>query len=509
MLVQSDTLAPDLTSGRLLARNTLWNLFGQVAPAAVAIVSIPLLVKGIGVDRFGVLSLAWVVIGYFSLFDLGLGRTLTKMVAEKLGGDQAEDIAPLTWTSLALMIALGVVGSMVMVFARPLLVDHVLKIPPGLRSETRNVFLWLAISVPIVTATSGLRGVLEAQQRFGILSGIRVPMGVFSFAAPLAVLPFSHSLVPIVIVLVIGRTLAAFGHLWACFHYTPSLRNVMLRPSLALPVLRFGGWMTISNIANPLLMYLDLFFIGVLLSVTAVAYYATPWEIITKFQIIPGALAGVLFPAFAMSFVQNRERSSLLLSRGIKYVYLVLFPLMLVLVSFAPEILNLWLGPAFAAHGTPVLRWLAAGVFVNCLAQIAFGFIQGAGYPDFTAKLHVIELPVFVGVLWVMTRHFGIQGAAIAWSARAVADAAVLLVMSHHLVGEVPRLFSVTFASIAGALTAFYVASSPQGLISRALLCAVFLVVFAAASWYVALSTTERNLVLRAIAASTFSAKTL
>ena len=74
-----------LTQGRLLARNTVWNLGGQVAPLVVAIFAIPPLIKGLGTDRFGVLTLAWVVIGYFSLFDLGLGRALTKLVAGQEG----------------------------------------------------------------------------------------------------------------------------------------------------------------------------------------------------------------------------------------------------------------------------------------------------------------------------------------------------------------------------------------------------------------------------------------
>ena len=81
--------------GRKLAKNTLWNLLGQGVPLLVALLTIPHLIQGLGIDRFGVLSLAWMVIGYFSLFDMGLGRALTKLVAEKLGTGQTQDIPPL------------------------------------------------------------------------------------------------------------------------------------------------------------------------------------------------------------------------------------------------------------------------------------------------------------------------------------------------------------------------------------------------------------------------------
>jgi len=76
--------AQELTQGRLLARNTILNVLGYSLPMLVAIFAIPPLVKGLGTERFGILTLAWVIIGYLSLFDLGLGRALTKLVAEKL-----------------------------------------------------------------------------------------------------------------------------------------------------------------------------------------------------------------------------------------------------------------------------------------------------------------------------------------------------------------------------------------------------------------------------------------
>ena len=87
--------------------------------------------------------------------------------------------------------------------------------------------------------------------------------------------------------------------------------------------------MTVSNIVSPLMVTLDRFLIGALVSVTAVAYYATPYEVITKLSLIPGALMGVMFPAFSTGFAKDRERTALLFSRSVKSLFLVLFPIML------------------------------------------------------------------------------------------------------------------------------------------------------------------------------------
>src|SRR5713101_506154 len=361
-----------LTSGRLLARNTIWNLLGQLFPMAVAVVAIPPLVRGLGVARFGVLSLAWIVVGYFSLFELGIGRALTKLVADKLGANEEHSIPPLVWTSLLLMFLLGALGGLVAFTISPWLVHSALKVPLELQAETLRGFYLLALSIPIVITTSGLRSILEAQQRFRILNLIRIPMSIFSFAGPLLVLPFSHSLVPVIGILVAGRIIGLVAHLLACFHTMPALRhNFVLRRSTVIPVVKFGGWLTVSNVISPFLIYLDRFLIGALVSLSAVAYYTAPYDMVTRLTVIPGALGGVLFPAFAVSLMRDPGRTELLLARGLKYTVLAIFPIVLILVTLAPEILRLWLGAAFAQNGSLVLRWLAAGLFVNCLAQLA------------------------------------------------------------------------------------------------------------------------------------------
>lgn len=191
-------------------------------------------------------------------------------------------------------------------------------------------------------------------------------------------------------------------------------------------LLGFGGWMTITNIVGPLMVILDRFLIGALISVTAVAYYTTPFEIVTRLFIIPNALVGVFFPAFSLSFVKDRNHVSHLFWRGTKYILLALYPIIILIVIFAPNGLNIWLGSDFAENSTFVLQWLAIGVFINSLAQVPFALIQGAGRPDLTAKIHILELPCYLLVIWNMIKSYGIEGAAMAWTARVSADAVLL-----------------------------------------------------------------------------------
>jgi O-antigen/teichoic acid export membrane protein len=484
-----------LTSGRLLARNTVWNLVGNGAPLIVAVFSIPILIRGLGNDRFGVLALAWALIGYASLFDMGLGRALTQLVAKKLGSGEEHEIPALAWTSLLLMLGLGAVGTLAMIAISPWLVHHALKIPEVLQPETVRAFCLLGLSIPVVITSTGLRGLLEAHQRFKLVSALRIPLGVFTFVGPLLVLPFSRSLTPIVGVLVAGRAASCVAFLLVCFRVVPELsRRVAWDGPSAGPLLRFGGWMTVTNIVGPLMVSMDRFLIAGLISVTAVAYYATPYEVVTKLLLLPTAMMGVIFPAFSASFVQNQERATLLFGRSVKYVFLALFPIILLIVALAQNGLTLWLGADFARQSTRVVQWLAVGVLANGLALVPFSFVQGIGRPDLTAKLHLLELPVYLGILLWLIHADGIEGAAVAWAARSVIDAIALFVISRRFLPSRLPLAPRSRVLLATAATMLCVAVLPQDLILKATFLLVAILGFVLVTWFLILTPEEKSL---------------
>jgi O-antigen/teichoic acid export membrane protein len=489
--------AQELTQGRLLARNTILNVLGYSLPMLVAIFAIPPLVKGLGTERFGILTLAWVIIGYLSLFDLGLGRALTKLVAEKLGTGQTQKIPALIWTSLFIMFFIGVLVAFSASWFLPFLVQDLIKIPRFLVSETLNAFYLLVFSLPIVIISVGFRGILDAYQRFDLTNMVRIPLGVYSFLAPLLVLPFTQNLFPVVGVLVVGRLIACMVQLLFCFQIVPGLRRgVVLERAILGPLIRFGSWMTVSNIVSPLMMYLDRFFIGAVISMSAVAYYATPSEVVTKLLLISGALMGVLFPAFSTSYVQDRNRTALLFERGVKYIFIAIFPLTLIIVTLAQDGLNLWLGNEFSQNSTTVLQWITVGVFVHSLGRVPFGLIQGAGRPDLTGKLHIVELPFYILGLWLLIHSNGIVGAAMVWFFRICLDTVCMFVIAYRLLVIKKEIMIQKMYFIGCALPIFLFATFPDTLFMKTLFLVVFLSIYFFATWFKLLDTNEKAMVL-------------
>jgi len=493
-----DFRTQDLTRGATLARNSVWNLTGLVAPILAAAVAIPPVIRGLGTDRFGVLTVAWVVVGYFSLFDLGLGRALTNIVAYKLGRNELDDLPETIWTASLLMFVLGLIGGGVLAGASGYLTRSVLKIPADLQSEVGAAFLVLSVSVPFVISSAGFRGVLEAQQHFGWVNAVRVPLGIFTFVAPLGVLPFTKNLAIVFMVLVSGRVVVCFVYLGMCLAGVPTLaKRIALRRQVVRPLLNFGAWMTVSNIVSPIMAYMDRFLVGAMLSMTAVAYYATPYELTTKVLVLPGALVSVMFPAFSTALSTKSPRANTLFERTVTYTLIAVFPITLFIVVFARLGLNLWLGKEFADHASRALQILTIGVLLNGLALIPFAYVQGAGRADLTGKLHLIELPCYLVAVFWLTRHYGIEGTALAWTLRVGIDCAALFWLSARSIGR----NNVPYRALA-ALIALEVAATlglaNAGFLPRMALFVISATGFGIYAWRSLTGPEERNMILLA-----------
>src|SRR5579862_130590 len=416
----------EIRSG-LLARNTALNLGGHVIPILVGLVTIPYVVRGLGSAGFGILSIAWVLLGYLGLFDLGLGRATTKFVAECLGRGELERLPGLVWTSLGYRMIFAVLGSVVVAAFVPFLVSR-LKVPSALVAETRLCFYILAASLPIVLATTALRSVLESAQRFDLVNYVKVPANISVFLLPAIAIAAGLHLPGIIFLLVIGRLLATLAYLAVCLKTFPILtKKFTFDPKLLRPLIIYGGWVTVSSVVSAVLAYGDRLVIGSLVSMEAVGYYTAPSEVTGRFLIFPASLVLTLFPAFSsLDAWGNKERLEKLYARSVKFLLLGLGPVLALVAVFAHEILRLWLGSDFALKSTLVLQILAGGILLNALALVPFTLIQGLGRPDVPAKFHLLELPLYVLTLWILVSRMGIDGAALAWTLRVGFDALLL-----------------------------------------------------------------------------------
>jgi O-antigen/teichoic acid export membrane protein len=410
--------------GRLLARNTIFNFAGLTLPLLVGLLTLPAVIRHLGPDAFGIFSLVLVVFGYFGVFDLGLGRATTKFVAEELGRGERRTAGAYLWTTIVLQAGLGLIGAAALALATPFLVNSVLHVPEAFIGEAKAALYWMAAFLPPVLAMPSFRGLLEAGQRFGLVNAIKIPTNAMTYLAPFIGVLLGARIVGMVILFGASRILALGFWIAACAKVFPGVYRRSFLPWRRIrEVLTFGSWNTLSSVIWPLLMSLDRFVIGAVLTVEAVGLFAAPAEVAARLGIIPGSLALTIFPAFSsLNGADRRPEARLLYRRSLKYTILILGFATAVAGAFSKFFLQTWLGPAFAGESVVVFQILVFGQFLSAMANVPYSFLQGLGRADLTAKFQAAELVFYVPLLWGMTRTAGIAGAAAAWAIRAAAD---------------------------------------------------------------------------------------
>jgi O-antigen/teichoic acid export membrane protein len=204
--------------------------------------------------------------------------------------------------------------------------------------------------------------------------------------------------------------------------------------------------------------------VGSILTMSAVAYYATPYDLVTKLGIIAPGVMGVLFPVLITSITLRQGDFWALHDRATKFILLALAPVVVCALMFAQLFLGVWLGAEFALNSRRVFQILSVGVLFNSLAVVPFTAIHAAGRADLSAKAHLIELPLYLFTLWFLVRNFGIEGVAFAWLLRVVLDYVLMFSIARRLFdGKLTAghgmaagilMYSALFLSVAGLLSA-------------------------------------------------------
>ena len=491
-------------SGGLLTRNWVFNLLGWGVPLSVALVTIPYVVHGLGAERFGILSVASALLGYFGIYDFGLGRATTKFVAESLALGESDTLPKVVWTSLWCAVMFGILGTLITLGLTPIMVDRFLKISPGLITETKTSLFVLSTALPIVLAGNALRGVLEAGQMFGAVNYVKVPTTSSMFLLPVAGVFFHLTLPGIMWLLVGARVVATLAYLGSCLKVFPTLRGHYLPTRGRIrPLLAYGGWITASNFTVPLLTYIDRFLIGSLVSMGAVGYYSAPYEAINRAWVVPGTLAATLFPAFTNLHANgSKARLEELCARSLKSLLLISAPALLLVALFAKQLLRWWLGTEFANQSTTTLQILALGMLITSIGLIPSSLLQGVGRPDLTGIFSLLELLFQTGSCWLLIKHFGMSGAALAWTLRAILDAlltfgAVFWLRSVSFNGLFQNGMQRTLLAVSAlgvSLALVFQANVPFAVQLPAAI--ILVVAFAFFSWTRILDSRDRNLLV-------------
>lgn len=409
-----------------IKKNTIWNLLGSFTPLLLGLAAVPFILERIGVERLGVLTLIWAAIGYFSIFDFGLGRALTQQVSKKLATGSSKDCADIVQLGLLLLIVAGVIGACIVLIAVFFFGVGWLNSSDHLVEELTNSLLVVALVIPVTTLTSGLKGILEGCERFDKVNLLKFILGLANFAAPVAsIFVFGDDLLPIVISLAVARGLILLLHVLFVLREGFAFHNISfsgVRNANATELVSFGSWMTVSNLVSPLMVLMDRFFVSSIAGAAVVAFYSVPSDFLLRGLILPAAITTAAFPVFVKKMHTASQDVKALYKNVLWTIFWGMSMVAFGVILFGGWGLNLWLGAEFSKNSYGVSCVLVVGILFNSLAQVPHSLIQSSGNAKLTSLVHLAEFVVYIPMLYGFIHYLGILGAAYAWLFRALLD---------------------------------------------------------------------------------------
>jgi O-antigen/teichoic acid export membrane protein len=389
----------------------------------------------IGLERYGILSLCWLIVGYLNFFDFGLGRATAQRIAALHDGEAA-DRSRAFWTGACLSLLLALLAVIVALPLASLALETIKTGSPGLANEIHSAVPLLVAAIPVAVLQSSLRGALTGRREFLVANAISSAGAVATASLPLVSALLWSPAIPILV----GASLAVrvavlVAYTVACARVVPVRRFALPASEHVRAMLRFGAWLTVSNVVSPVMVFVDRFLIGALIGAAAVAIYTIPFNLVSQMLLIPGALGLALFPRLAASS-QSRE----LTRDAISETAFLIAPISLIGFLLIDPFLSLWIGPGVASQAAPIAYLLIPGFFANGLAQLPSASLHAAARTDLNAKIHLAEILPYLACLWLGLTAFGVAGAAIAWSLRVTADFVALSIASRLGSGMLRRV---------------------------------------------------------------------
>lgn len=423
-----------------LIKNSFYNILGYAIPTVIAIPSLGFLARTLGSERFGIYTLAIALIGYASIFDAGLTRAVVREIA--LHRNDHKEKKNIISTSALAVFSFGIFGTL-MLYLNSSLITHLLNISLIYQEEVIKSFELLSIAIPIFLLNQIWLSILEGDEKFLNINIQKwISSSLITGLPALFVISYSPTLFYAILGLLFGRVLSLIVT-FILNHKTIISSGIHFNSSSFLRMIKFGGWITVSNFISPLMSYFDRFIVSNISGASVVAFYTAPAEMIARLSVIPAALSRAIFPK--LSFSKNELEKRKLIRLAYMMLIITCVPIVLFCMYFANEILVLWLGKDFSGTPATILCILLVGFCFNCFAHIPYASIQAVGKSKITALIHMIEFIPYAVVLYIFINNYGIIGAAISWSLRVVLDCIVLFIIDYLIAKNKKRRINVDF----------------------------------------------------------------
>lgn len=421
------TLAREPLGRRRLIVNTLANIGAQGVSSLVALVTLPLMLGAFGPVVYGTFLIASSVVGLAAVFDFGVGITTVREVAAHVGadGDDHDSLGETVTASAALYTAMGVIVATIL-FILGWYAGDIFKVDAPQVGLLRSM-LWLYAGAQLVVwPFSAARHTLAGLQRYTSIMWVTVGTTLANALAVIYILMSGEGPLVLSAIYVTVSVVAAFATgllarraLPSAAHPSVSVRDIRssINPMRARQMVELGlPIFTIQIAAFIGRQQTDRLVLGVFVGVAAVALYEVAAKLGTLVaQLIDLAISAILPYVSGLEAAGDQERIKFAFLYGSRYIGLAVLPIVALLVAWAPQIVEVWVGDALGVNvGTSVvamrllvLSQVGAALYM-VIDPIMVGKARLRGWATLAVSLAIVNLVLSVAVVG----RYGIVGVA-------------------------------------------------------------------------------------------------
>lgn len=410
-----------------LVSDSLLNLAGSGIPIIVSLPLLGILARLLHPERFGLILLAWALVGYAGILDLGLSRAVTVAVATS--HDNVAVRKHVLTTAFALSLVIGAAFTALFWALSGPITQLLLKGDSVLSAETIIGFRVVGVMVSLLLPYLILQGYWEGVENFRNANKMRIASGSLPLLFATGAAAWEPSFSSAMIGALCGRALALIFSL--SLIGIGELRRGVPDRNIANRLFRLGGWVTVSSVISPAMSYLDRFIVGFSRGPVISGFYAAPVDIAIKLLLLSQSITRSLLPKLLAASDQKTWDD--LTSHANKLVALVCVPVAITGVLFGGPILHLWLGKVYEEQATGTLRIIMVGFLLCSMAQVPFTEIYGRKRFSSAAVVQALQVLPAIALTYWMSKSWGAEGAALAWTLRAGSDLLVYSVIARRM----------------------------------------------------------------------------
>jgi len=397
--VVNGTLRKMSRIAKRLIINTASNYLLRLVHILLNLIAIPIIVNSLGQEAFGLIVLANVIVGYFTVFDIGVPQGVTKYVSEYLAKRDKAKVSEVINTSIVLFFFIGLIVSLLVASFVLLGGLSVFNISRDNIQPARNVlFIAAALSV-FFWPRHVLEGVFKGIQKYHKLN-ITLALGRI-LGVSLAIIT-SLLKQPIEVVFLAFNIDRALTGIWQYVWLRREIPfwNFRIKDahiSVLKMIFSFSIWLMLSHVAVMLEYQTDHIIIGVALPVAMITVYTVivyPFRII---QQISGLACTAVMPAVSENqVIRGKQGVDVFIYKGVKYHNLVFAPFAIIGAFLCGPFIKLWMGPEYLRY-----VWIAQ---LSCAFQLIWqsNALLGQVYLGTGRSKKPGLIAIFIGVLNVL-----------------------------------------------------------------------------------------------------------